>query len=231
LAFSPGGTEVKGSLPVNDKKWHTCQTIIKVPEGATSVNLALLCSPREGGGKAVVRYDNIELVEVPDFINWYYLVGAPGKSLNAPGNIEFKDINPTKKIVQVSSASTSFFLSISESYHSGWRVTVSGKGKSYAIPERFHYKLDEVSNAWYVDLSKLQEKGLASKNSDGTYDLDMVVDFPAQRYYYAGFVILLITLLALFAYLAVDWRRRRANEDWGKWEVGTQERDEMGGST
>jgi len=213
LAFSPGGTQIKVALPVNDKRWHTYQTIIKIPEGTSSVNLALLCSPREEGKKAVVRYDNVELFEIPDFINWYYLVSAPIGSLDAPGKIEFKDINPTKKTVHVNSANTPFFLSVSESYHPGWRMTVSGNGKSFTIPDRLHYKLDDVSNAWYVDLSKLKEEGLASKNSDGTYDLDMVVDFPAQQYCYAGFVISLLTLLALLIYLVVDWRRRRAKAD------------------
>jgi len=210
VSFDQGGTQIKQTLPVEDEKWHTYQTIFKAPEGTSAVNLALLCSPKDDGKKGVMRYDNVGLYEVPDFINWYYLVSEPGETLKSPGSIEFKDMSPTKKTVHVSSARTPFFLSMSESYHPGWKMTVSSKGKgSLAIPESQHYKLDDVSNAWFVDLTELKGKGLARRNPDGTYDLDATIEFSPQGYCYAGFVISLIVFLALVAYLLVDWRRRR----------------------
>lgn len=125
-------------------------------------------------------------------------------------------MNPTKKVVRVKSASTPFFLSMSESYHTGWRATVSSKGKeSLAIPERQHYKLDDVSNAWYVDLTELKGKGLAHRNTDGTYDLDMTIEFWPQEYCYWGFAISVIALLSAIAYLVLDWRKRRAQATAG----------------
>jgi hypothetical protein len=216
VSFNPGGTQTKETLTMSDTKWHTTSTLIRPPEGTTSLNLALLCSPKAEGQKSIVRYDNVRLTETPDFLDYYYLVSAPGKPLKSPGKIEFESVNPTKKVVRVKSASTPFFLSMSESYHTGWRATVASKGKgSYLIPESDHLKLDEVSNAWFVDLLELQKRGLARGNADGTYDLDLVIEFTPQRYTNIGFVISLIALLAAIAYLVLDWRKRRAQATAG----------------
>jgi len=211
VSFNPGGTLTKETLTMSDTKWHTTSTLIRPPEGTTSLNLALLCSPKAEGQRTIVRYDNVKLEETPDFFDWYYLVSAPGKPLKSPRKVEFESVNPTRKVVHVKSASTSFFLSMSESYHTCWRATVISKGKgSYLIPEREHLKLDEVSNAWFVNLPKLKDNGLARGNADGTYDLDLVIEFTPQRYTNIGFAISLIAFLGAIAYLVIDWRRRRA---------------------
>jgi len=81
-------------------------------------------------------------------------------------------------------------------------------------------------NAWFVDVDELCDgvgksaDGLHSsaetmeptscvRNADGSYDIEMVIEFFPQRWFYLGLLISGTTLLGCLGYLGYDWRRRR----------------------
>ena len=111
---------------------------------------------------------------------------------------------------------------MSESYHDQWRAELDNKKiqgifNSWipwvhpdAIPATFHFKLDNFLNGWYVDPPKLcgladsQNSNIDNSNSpisgcthkpDGTYTLQMIIEFSPQRYFYVGLIVSLTTLI------------------------------------
>jgi hypothetical protein len=178
-----------------------------------------------GSTKRITRYDNVRLVELPGFDNWYYLASGPNRALTEPKDVEFENVSLTKKVVHIKSAKTSFFISMSERYHPGWRLVVNNKRISgpingwvpFATPDeigdKVHYKLDDVSNAWYVDLEELKRKNLVRENTDGTSDLDLAIEFWPQRYGYFGFVISVLLLLGCAAFLIIHLMKRMRSRE------------------
>ena len=70
-------------------------------------------------------------------------------------------------------------------------------------PAQYHYELDDFLNAWYVDPSALCATPNASctQNPDGSYNIEMVIEFTPQRWFYLGLLISGTTLLACLGYL------------------------------
>lgn len=158
----------------------------------------------------------------------------------ATPQLEYKQINPTKYIVNVRGATESFPLIFSESFHAGWKVYVepglagSGSGKFVSgnnqgtvqndnlITDKFydlmfrkpvlndkHFLINGFANSWWMDLTELEKQGKIAKNTDGTYDFAVYIEYEPQKYFYIGLVISGITLLGCLTYLGYDWRKNR----------------------
>ena len=73
------------------------------------------------------------------------------------------------------------------------------------VRDEYHYKLDGFLNAWYVDTEDLCVKQQrCTKNADGSYDLEMTIEFWPQRWFYLGLIISGTTLVSCLSYLAFD---------------------------
>ncbi len=91
-----------------------------------------------------------------------------------------------------------------------------------------HFELNGFLNAWYVDVNELcnntnrfhspngtMEPAATTAgsacvlNANGSYDLEMAIEFTPQRWFYLGLLISGTTLLGCLGYLGWDWRRRR----------------------
>jgi len=154
--------------------------------------------------------------------------------------LEYKQINPTKYLVNVQGATESFPLIFSESFHAGWKVYVepalagSGSGKFVSennqgtiqndniITDKFydllfrkpvlndkHFLINGFANSWWMDLTGLEKQGKISKNTDGTYDFAVYIEFLPQQFFYIGLLISSITLLGCLGYLVYDWKKNR----------------------
>jgi hypothetical protein len=138
-------------------------------------------------------------------------------------------VNPTKKIVRVKGATTSFFLGMSESYHDKWQAQFDNAkihgivngwwpfAKPDRIDDAFHYKLDGFLNAWYVDVPQYcHNQNLCHANADGSYDIDMVIEFWPQRWFYLGLLVSGTTLTGCISYLVYEgirsYRKKRRAE-------------------
>ena len=79
------------------------------------------------------------------------------------------------------------------------------------ISDGNHLMANGYANSWIIDPEKICAENpiFCTKNPDGTYDMELVVEFWPQRFFYVGLAILGITLLACLGYLGYDWQRRR----------------------
>lgn len=223
---------ISESLPFKDKNWHTFSKTIKIPEGATSVSLYVYAKSTDEKMNIINRYDNFKLIEVPDLSDAYYLVSESDVELRQPSSITFDLINPTKKLVHIKSATTPFYLAMNESYHPQWQAQMNnGKINGFfaswvpfvrpdRIADEFHYKLNDFLNGWYVDTVQLCESKVKSgklnggciKNDDGSYDIEMTLEFFPQRWFYLGLLVSGTTLTGCFGYLGwyyINQRRKR----------------------
>ena len=216
-------TVLNASLSITDTSWHTLSQTITVPDGATTLSLFIYARESDGKTNNINRYDNFKLIEIPDISNSYYLVSQPKATLQQPASTTFEIINPTKKLVHIKGATTPFFLAMSESYDMYWQLELNDTkvqgflnswwpfAKPDAVPSSYHYQLDGFLNAWYVDTSTLCAAPNASctKNADGSYDIEMVIEFWPQRWFYLGLLISGATLASCLGYLGYDFYKRR----------------------
>jgi hypothetical protein len=111
---------------------------------------------------------------------------------------------------------------MSESYHPQWQLQfnnakIQGVLQSWipwVWPDRIadaqHFSLNGFLNGWYVDVDEYcRTRSLCTANADGTYDMDMVVEFFPQRWFYFGLVISVATLLSCLGYLGYVFIKRR----------------------
>jgi len=210
-------TVISEDLPIKDTNWNTFSKVIKVPEGATVVSLYVYADSVDNKTNIINRYDNFKIIQVPNLSNAYYLVSEPEIQIIEPKSVTFDLINPTKKLVHIKGATTPFYLAMSESYHDQWQLQFNNnkiKGffdswtpfvKPDQIENEYHYKLNDFLNAWYVDTDKYcSENNLCIKNADGSYDIEMVIEFFPQRWFYLGLFISGSTLLGCIGYLGYE---------------------------
>ena len=216
-------TNLSEKMPIKGKGWISFTKKIKAPQGATSFRIYIYAYESDGKKKNTVRYDNFQLIEIPDLENRFYLVGKSEKKLKQPKNIDFEISSSAKKIVHIKGATTPFFLSVSEGYHDGWQLQLGNK----RVDDKYHYKLNGFLNAWYVDPAELcQNNGNACiKNSDGSYNLEIIIKFEPQRWFDFGLWISEITLIACLWYLGYCFLAKKGKKEkrnrWFRVVIGT----------
>ena len=233
LGFNdPDRTVISEKIPIENEEWQNYTKQIKAPFGASAVSLVIYSYASDGKKEIITRYDNFSFIELPDLENRYFLVSEPDEKFVEPESVEFELINPTKKKVHIKGASTGFYLAMSESYHDQWQLQMNNnkingffnKWVPWAKPDRVsddqHFELNGFLNGWFVETEKLcgndrrnaprrVRTAGCTKNDDGTYDIEMVIEFFPQRWFYLGLLISGTTFIGCITYLAVDFTKRR----------------------
>ncbi len=90
------------------------------------------------------------------------------------------------------------------------------------IDERRHLMVNGYANGWIIDPEEICEKknygsqdekgsgGPCVRNSDGSYDLELVIEFWPQRLFHLGALISLATLFGCIGYLIYDWKKNKS---------------------
>ena len=66
------------------------------------------------------------------------------------------------------------------------------------------------ANSWIINTDEIcKEADKCVKNSDGTYDLELVIEYWPQRLFYLGLFVSGLTVFGSFGYLFFDYRRRK----------------------
>ena len=212
-------------IPVTDTAWHSFSRTIITPLDASSLNIVLYAKEGDGITKMVNRYDNVRLIEVPNFQGAYYLVNTPKMTLVQPAAVSFDLLSATKKVVHIKGATTPFYLAFSESYHPQWKLELNNEklqgllaswwpfAKPDTVADEYHYNLDTFLNGWYVDTTQLcgvEHLEGCTKNADGSYDIEMVIEFWPQRWFYVGLIVSSVTLLGCLGALVYSYRKKHA---------------------
>ena len=224
----PQKTSMSEDLPLTDTSWHTFSKMLTVPSGASTLTLYIYAKESDGTTQNIVRYDNFNLTQVPPITSDTYLISSPTTTLKNPISITYDLVNPTKKLVYITGAITPFFLALSESYDPHWQLEMNNSNvqgplnswwpfaKPNKVSDTYHYKLDDFLNAWYVDPATLCASPNASciKNPDGSYNIEMEIEFWPQRWFYLGLLISGATLVGCLGYLgyAVVERKRKRKQ-------------------
>lgn len=208
------GKDIDEPLSSPNTDWQRFNQMITIPKEATNLTLLLYSHVDEDTRYQTARYDNFRLMAVPDLHDQFYLVSTPGQILHNPAAVDFDILMPTKKLARIKGATTPFYLNMSESYHDQWRLMIDnnkvrGRLLSWipwaapdAVANEHHYKLNSFLNGWYVDTNELcVKRNLCRQNADGSYDLDMVIEFWPQRWFYIGLIISGLTLIGCLGYL------------------------------
>ncbi|MCX6794950.1 MAG: carbohydrate binding domain-containing protein [Candidatus Falkowbacteria bacterium] len=79
------------------------------------------------------------------------------------------------------------------------------------LPEENHLMVNGYANSWVVETEKIckENPDKCIKNSDGTYDFELVIEFWPQRLFYLGLGISGATLLLCLGYLVYNWGIRK----------------------
>ncbi len=236
VGFNSTSTDaIHESLPTKNNSWQHFERTVQIPGSATALSLSVYANESDGQTKNSVRYDNFKLIEVPDVANEYYLVSDPHLTMVEPKSIAFDLLSPTKKLVHIKGATTPFYLAFSESFHPQWKLEMNNTkvhgtlaswwpfAKPDSVSDEYHYNLDTFLNAWYVDTTNLcavQKVSGCTQNQDGSYDIEMVIEFWPQRWFYLGLIISGTTLVACLSYLGyvgiVALRRRGVRVEVGE---------------
>lgn len=86
--------------------------------------------------------------------------------------------------------------------------------RTVQIPEENHLMVNGYANSWVVDTDKLcGTNSFCTKNPDGTYDMELIVEFWPQRLFYMGAGISVTTLVVCIFYLIYSTilKNKRAN--------------------
>jgi hypothetical protein len=228
IGFNNDAGSVSERIQLSDadrgKEWHTFTKQIDIPADATTASLLVYAYESDGKTENIVRYDNFHLIELPPIHNRYYLVSDPQTNFVDPESITFDLVNPTKKLVHIKGATTPFYLAMSESYHPEWQAQftndkIQGFFNGWVpfvtpdtISDDHHFELNGLLNGWYIDIDEhCKQKNLCTQNPDGSYDIELTLEFFPQRWFYLGLLISGTTLIGCVGYLVYDFacRRRR----------------------
>lgn len=218
----PLHTFIDKNIHTDDSYWHKAMVQIEPPLGAKNATIYLKAESLDEFRKAVFNFDNVSFVRIPDLHDSGYLVADTGRALENPKSVDYEIVNSTKKVIHIKGASTPFFLAFSESYNDDWSLRfnnqkIQGPINSWIpfiradeIPQSNHYKLDNYLNAWYLDTDAYCKDQLLCKiNEDGSYDIEMVIEFLPQRWFYVGTIISFAALFGCVGYLITYAYKRR----------------------
>jgi hypothetical protein len=211
-------------LPIDSEKWINSLQTFQVPVGATKGEIYLYAPSLDDKTNIVVRFDNIQIYNVPNIKESIYAVSENSNKLINP-SIQFEKVAATRSQIKVSGAITPFFLTLSESFHPRWKVYFKEVQKTKRvnlfkfnylaeIPDNEHFIAGNFSNGWYIDTYKYCEvQNLCTLNPDGSYNMELVVEFTPQRWFNLGLLISSTTLLLCLSYLVFYTfkQRRRGN--------------------
>ncbi len=208
---------VSDRLPGEHDDWQQYSQVISIPQGTTQLKMLLYAYPDDATGDNVdVHYDNFQLIEVPDLQDEFYVLSDARLNYKTPQSVTLATVDPTRKKIRVTSASTPFYLVLNESYHPKWRLDLSNDKVNSAagswlplgvdaVSEADHFKVNNALNAWFVDPEQLcRDHDGCIKNGDGSYDMDLVAEFAPQRSFYVGAIVSSVAWLGVAGYLGFD---------------------------
>ncbi len=192
-----------------DTKWNQNKYLFEAPLDAKNAFITLygFAADSDGIDTGVVMYDNVTMKQVPKYSDFAYLVNKkPENEINGKVIIEVKANTQTEKNIKIKNIKNPTHLIMSERYNSNWKLNINNK---MFLDEDLHFELNELMNGWYIDPNKLCKPKICERNPDGTFNINLIINFEPQKWMNIGLVISGITLniiLLILAYLSLPKR-------------------------
>ncbi len=154
---------------------------------------------------------NLVIYENKNYSPLFYLSNSVrlSEKPNLNKNVEFRLINPTKYSVEIKNLSSKYYLNFAETYNKDWKLKLN---KAEDVSNDFHITNDLLINIWTIDPQYIKDnyhKEYYKENPDVSIDVEMVLYFKPQSYFYLGLLISGTTLITCIGYLIYDWKRNR----------------------
>lgn len=158
------------------------------------------------GLEDIVVYEN---KDIKPYIFPLNSISKDSKGDDLP-RIEFDLVSPTTKNIRVYEAKTPFYLVMSEKYDLEWKLIKGKEGfwnlinpwnTNKIISKEEHQNFLGFLNAWYVDPERVCDDAKCVKNSDGSLNMNLTVQFWPQKWYYLGILISFSTLILILGFL------------------------------
>jgi hypothetical protein len=198
-----------------DSDWKTLVTEVVVPDQATSARLMFYAYPTAIPGQAgIAHYDNFAFIQIPEVTNRFFTLSGRMADPGLPPQLSFTTLNPTKSLLSIKRATKPFYLATKETYHDLWKLSLnnghSGLSGLVSNPASLagHMLINGTMNGWQIDPATLcatPQPG-CTRNSDGSYNLLLAMEFSAQRWFYLGsFISAIAAMLAVGFVLYEVW--------------------------
>lgn len=80
------------------------------------------------------------------------------------------------------------------------------------ISDENHLMVNGYANAWFIKINKiLAQPGFYKKNYDGSYDMELIVEYQLQQFFYIGLIVSGVTLSICIGYLFYEFRKNKKN--------------------
>lgn len=92
-----------------------------------------------------------------------------------------------------------------------WILEEGMNGKALEWPSEFHWKVNGYANCWWIepqliqDLIDTKENKLYELNDDGSLNIEMVIEFHAQRFLFVGVAVSCIVGIIFIGILLIPW--------------------------
>ncbi|PID52290.1 MAG: hypothetical protein CR972_02335 [Candidatus Moraniibacteriota bacterium] len=213
-------------------QWEDLSFEIYPPRDAEKMTIYFYSGKSQNSNYTRSVYKNIKLSYS---LRGYYnnlLVENDGDISEIKPEVSFKKEANYQYRVFISSITRPELLNFVDSYHPKWNIFAIGTdGKKVGINAQ-HVEVNRYSNGWVINPKEICEnnKNFCVKNEDGSYDMEMTIEFVPQRWFYLGLFISGITFMSLIGFLGYDFVRRRRVKRYGlqRGDVGGEKR--FGGS-
>ncbi len=202
------------TITANKKTWRTEASM--VDSGIINPKqLTLgLYAPSTGYNRSENLYDRIILKEFTKKDIDSYFLFTEKNNTNPTNHSHIKRDPLNYRKVELRSLVSPFVLKYSAPYSEKYIAKFSSR----RINNSDHYRLNKFENGWYIDPVELcgtkdSLKEGCTMNPDGSYNMELVIEFTPQRWFNVGLLISGTTLFGCFAYLGYDFYRRRKNRE------------------
>ncbi len=208
-----------GSFEASDSNWNTFEAIID-PQIQNPTEMSLyFYAPSEGSKKITNLYDNVKILEIaPKEIYSYYLVSksTDNKKENI-GSISSLMINNLKTKISITEANSSIVIVYPKNYSRFWRIYPAKKYSQFfgffanKIPAQNHFRINNELNGWIIEADSLcQNSNLCSKNPNGSYNINLVIEHDLNKFFNIGLVLFGIMII-ISGYYFVKIKDERSN--------------------
>lgn len=131
---------------------------------------------------------------------------------------DFKVINPTQYQITLKNIKQPIYFNFSEAYNQNWKLRIGDfswfkvlTNKNYFLSDEYHFKNEANLNSFFLNLEYIKKNfpEQYKENPDGSIDLDMVLYFRPQSYFYLGLIISGAVLIGCLGFLIYYWRKKK----------------------